>query len=130
MPRRSGRTARYAAAPAPSAADGQNLFDFVHVRNLVQSITRWDVLLAEAFRCCRPGGYIELSEAGGLLLSDDNTTDPRTNAFKRVYDLVSLEALPRIGRPPATEQLLAARLAAAGFVDVRARSFKQPFGPW
>jgi SAM-dependent methyltransferase len=54
-------------------------FDFIHARNLAQSITDWPLVMSEAFRyrelcfmplgigltifrCCKPGGYVELSE--------------------------------------------------------------------
>jgi SAM-dependent methyltransferase len=40
----------------------QNSFDFIHFRAVAQGITKWPQVLAEAYRCLKPGGYIELSE--------------------------------------------------------------------
>jgi len=49
------------------------------------------------------------------------------NAFRRI--VVQLNH-PKIGRPPATSELLTKRLEAAGFVDVHVVTKKHPFGPW
>jgi SAM-dependent methyltransferase len=42
-------------------------FDFIHARNLGQSIDDWPRMLQQAFTCLKPGGYIELAENGGEL---------------------------------------------------------------
>ncbi|KAJ4265934.1 hypothetical protein NW764_015443 [Fusarium oxysporum] len=34
-------------------------FDFVHMRYLIGAITDWGALFKEAFRCCKPGGFVE-----------------------------------------------------------------------
>lgn len=39
-------------------------FDLVHLRNLSQCIDDWDKLLAEVYRCTKPGGYAEMDEMG------------------------------------------------------------------
>lgn len=54
-----------------------NKFDLVHIRNLAQAISDWPRLLAEAFRCTKPGGYIELSEAGGIFPAPNQPIDTR-----------------------------------------------------
>ncbi|KAF8245525.1 S-adenosyl-L-methionine-dependent methyltransferase [Wilcoxina mikolae CBS 423.85] len=101
-------------------------FDFIHVRNLVQSISDWPEVMSEIYRCTKPGGWVELAEAGTETFSDDNTLG---NAFVKFHEYLN-EAMLKIGRPPATAALLRQRLEDAGFVDVRAVDFKQPFGPW
>lgn len=52
------------------------------------------------------------------------------NALKAVFDLINKEALPKIGRPPASIARLRAYLEDAGFVDVKVVSVKHPYGPW
>ena len=37
-------------------------FDFVHVREMAGCFARWDVFLRQAWRCCRPGGWVEVAE--------------------------------------------------------------------
>jgi hypothetical protein len=39
-------------------------------------------------------------------------------------------ALEMIGRPQPEQNMMKARLVAAGFVDVKVLRFKQPFGAW
>lgn len=39
-------------------------FDFVHARNLAQSISDWKKLMGEIYRCTQPGGIVELAELG------------------------------------------------------------------
>jgi len=40
------------------------LFDFIHARNLAQSISKWDMLMESINRCTKPGGVVELAELG------------------------------------------------------------------
>jgi ubiquinone/menaquinone biosynthesis C-methylase UbiE len=46
----------------------QDSFDYIHFRNVAQGITRWPEVLAEAYRCMRPGAYVELAEYDSKLL--------------------------------------------------------------
>ena len=54
----------------------QGHFDFIHVRNLAQSIRDWPRLMKEIYRCTKPGGYVELCELGMMFHSDDGTLPP------------------------------------------------------
>lgn len=49
--------------------------DYIHLRWLVGSIKDWDALCSEAFRVCKPGGWIESHEASSNIESDDGTVD-------------------------------------------------------
>jgi ubiquinone/menaquinone biosynthesis C-methylase UbiE len=40
----------------------QNCFDFIHFRGVAQGIAKWPEVLKDAYRCLKPGGYVELSE--------------------------------------------------------------------
>lgn len=40
----------------------KNYFDFVHVREMFGSIADWDFFAREAYRCTKPGGYMEIVE--------------------------------------------------------------------
>jgi len=37
-----------------------NHFDYIHIRDLQGSIRDWAKFMKEAFRCCKPGGIVEL----------------------------------------------------------------------
>ncbi|CCX09223.1 Similar to Demethylmenaquinone methyltransferase; acc. no. Q9RRT0 [Pyronema omphalodes CBS 100304] len=101
-------------------------FDYVHSRNLAQSIENWPKLLSQCYQVTKPGGYVELAELSLQLNSDDNTNGP---ALLKWMNLVQ-EACDKIGRPGVTEDILRSRLEDAGFVDVVVQTFKQPYGPW
>lgn len=103
-------------------------YDFIHARNLAQAVTDWEKVLGEAYRCCKPGGYVELSEVGTTLKSDDGTLGP-DHKLKLCMDALE-SALMKIGRPPASPGLLKQRLENAGFVDIKQYMHKQPIGPW
>ncbi|KAF8533825.1 putative TAM domain methyltransferase [Trichophaea hybrida] len=103
-------------------------FDFVHLRNLAQSISDWPKLLSDVCRVTKPGGYVELAESGADIKCDDGTM-AEDNAYKVNVDLVS-KALTQIGRPPATDAILKERLEKAGFVDIQVVNVRQPMGPW
>ncbi|KAF8540767.1 S-adenosyl-L-methionine-dependent methyltransferase [Trichophaea hybrida] len=104
-------------------------FDFIHVRNLYQAIGNWPHVLSQIYRCTTPGGYVELAELGGKLMSDDGTM-AEDNPMKRAFDLCHYHAMASIGRPPATAEDLKEKLETAGFVDVKVHTYKQVYGPW
>ena len=43
----------------------EDYFDFIHARNVSQSISNWPKLMDEIYACTTPGGYVELAETGG-----------------------------------------------------------------
>ncbi|KAF5706000.1 mRNA 3 end-processing YTH1 [Fusarium globosum] len=48
-------------------------FDFIHMRYLIGAIADWGALFKEAFRCCKPGGFVESVEVNPTFFSDDET---------------------------------------------------------
>ncbi|KIL85329.1 hypothetical protein FAVG1_11284 [Fusarium avenaceum] len=105
-----------------------NTFDLVHMRYLIGSITDWGALFKEAFRCCKPDGFVESVEVNPIFLSDDNTiaSDSPINTWNKVCE----EGGKAFGRSlcdvPDDVQLL----RAAGFVDIQVTDFKVPVGGW
>ncbi|KAA8909859.1 S-adenosyl-L-methionine-dependent methyltransferase, partial [Sphaerosporella brunnea] len=105
-------------------------FDFIHLRNLAQALTDWPGVLKHAYRCLKPGGYIELAEICAVIECDDGSLDA-SNPIKQWSDRLG-EAMVKIKRPPAaTEQLLVDNLKKAGFTDVTVGTrTKLPIAPW
>lgn len=103
-------------------------FDLVHARNISQGIKDFDNLAAQMFRVTTPGGYAELGELGFTVFSDDGTMAP-DNGIK-IYCEKLEQAMITAGRPPMKANDLKSKLENAGFIDVRTKTFKQPFGPW
>jgi hypothetical protein len=92
------------------------------MRYLIGSITDWGALFKEAFRCCKPDGFVESVEVNPIFLSDDDTitNDSAINTWNKVCK----EGGKAFGRSlcevPNDVQLL----RAAGFVDIQVTDFK------
>ncbi|KAI5817857.1 S-adenosyl-L-methionine-dependent methyltransferase [Pyronema omphalodes] len=106
-----------------------NSFDLIHMRNLIQGIRDWDKVLKDAYRCTKPGGWIELQEISGHLRCDDGTMKD-DNPIKVFLDNLA-KAMEKSGRPPAANgEQMKKDLEKAGFVDVQIHIARQPLGPW
>ncbi len=55
-----------------------NEFDYIHIRYMVGSIADWDALFKEAYRCLKPGGWLESYEGSPNLSCDTGTIPPTT----------------------------------------------------
>ncbi|KAL1866293.1 hypothetical protein VTK73DRAFT_4823 [Phialemonium thermophilum] len=107
-----------------------NTFDFVHLRYLFGAISDWNALFAEAYRTCKPGGWVESCEADPLYVSDDGTTDGNygVERFVQLYR----EGGKKFGRSFCVieEDLQLQGMKAAGFVDLQVVNYKVPIGGW
>ncbi|KAI0399400.1 S-adenosyl-L-methionine-dependent methyltransferase [Xylaria palmicola] len=108
----------------------RNAFDFVHLRYLFGSISDWDALYAEAFKVCKPGGWVEVVEPSVNLRSDDGSVREGV----ALYDWGRLfnEASSKYGRGMSMvdDGTIMETMRKAGFVDLRSRTFKLPATPW
>ena len=55
-----------------------NSLDFVHLRLLNGSIKDWDALFKQAYRCLKPGGWIESVETSPFVFSEDGSVDDKS----------------------------------------------------
>ncbi|KAH9212788.1 S-adenosyl-L-methionine-dependent methyltransferase [Leptodontidium sp. 2 PMI_412] len=103
-------------------------FDFVHLRTLQGSIGDWPAIYAQAFRCIKPGGWIQDMEMSIMWKSDDGTVtdDHLLNEWSRV----SIEAAKKIGKTFENAQFTKENMIKAGFVDVVEKKYKMPLGGW
>lgn len=67
------------------------------MRYLFGSIPDWTALLKQAYRACKPGGYVESFEASCVFQSDDGTLKPGSPMDE--WGKVFVEAGKRFGRP-------------------------------
>ncbi|KAF5576136.1 mRNA 3 end-processing YTH1 [Fusarium pseudocircinatum] len=103
-------------------------FDFIHMRYLIGAIADWGALFKEAFRCCKPGGFVESVEVNPNFLSDDDTA---SNVMAvQTWNKLFREASKAFGRSFCEIEGDAELLAAAGFVDLQVTDFKVPIGGW
>lgn len=99
-------------------------FDFVHMRYLFGAITDWNKLLEEAYRCCKPGGWVQSCEVDALFVSDDGTTE-NVHGFE-TWNKLYREGGAKIGRSftVVEEDLQRKAFEAAGFTDVQVVNYK------
>ncbi|KAL2015669.1 hypothetical protein VTK56DRAFT_5047 [Thermocarpiscus australiensis] len=85
-----------------------NHFDYIHMRYLFGSISDRPRFLRQAYRCCKPGGYIESFEPSCVFKSDDG---------------ILLEGSPM-------DDTVQDAFREAGFVNITEWEFKCPIGGW
>ncbi|KAL2132739.1 hypothetical protein VTI74DRAFT_3422 [Chaetomium olivicolor] len=107
-----------------------NTFDFIHVRMLLGNIISWRKLFAEAFRCCKPGGWVESHEASFRWRSDvqEVPEDSPMGQMSKVF----WEGGKKFGRTfrVVDDDLQQKYMEEAGFVDIVVKDYTTPFGDW
>ncbi|KAK7413131.1 hypothetical protein QQX98_008017 [Neonectria punicea] len=104
--------------------------DYVHMRWLVGSIKDWAALFKQAYKCLKPGGYLESYEPSSYLQSDDNPVS-ETSAVSQ-WGKIFVEGGRKLGRPFTVFEggIQKKAMQEAGFVDIEERNLKNPFGGW
>jgi SAM-dependent methyltransferase len=103
-------------------------FDFIHIRELFGSITNWDKLLADVYRCTRPGGWVEIVERS-IEAYADNRPIPPDHVYHEM-NRVAVQMSEETGKSFTIWKEAKSRLLAAGFVDVVESRFKWPINDW
>ncbi|GCE18565.1 class I SAM-dependent methyltransferase [Dictyobacter kobayashii] len=101
-----------------------NIFDFVHQRLLISSIPTalWSAVLQELIRVTRPGGYIELAEAGNCY----HHVGVHTYTFLQWGQAASTKK----GIDLASVKHLGELLTRAKLAQVKTRVIQLPVGSW
>jgi SAM-dependent methyltransferase len=101
-----------------------NHFDFVHQRLLVSAIPadQWPAVLQELVRVTRPGGYIELAEAGNCYQHIGTHTHTflqwgQSASTKKGIDLTLMKHLGDM-------------LTSVGLGQIHTQTFRLPVGEW
>ncbi|EYB23045.1 hypothetical protein FG05_30601 [Fusarium graminearum] len=104
--------------------------DYIHARWLMGSIGNWDSFFSEAFRVCKPGGWVESHEAASTISSDDNTVEP--NSAMGHWGKFFIEGSKKIGTSFTVVEDGTQRKAMekAGFVNIQEFDFRNPIGSW
>ncbi|PKS05134.1 hypothetical protein jhhlp_008501 [Lomentospora prolificans] len=105
-------------------------FDFIHMRWLIGSIADWSALFEEAYKACRPGGWVESLEPESGFSSDDGTVKDETalGQWGKFFE----QGEKKVGRSFSVlkEDLQKKCMEKAGFVDIQEFNFKLPVGSW
>ncbi|KAF4968109.1 hypothetical protein FSARC_4470 [Fusarium sarcochroum] len=105
-------------------------FDFVHIRYLYGSIKDWSTLFKEAFRVCRPGGWVESHEASAMMESDDNTVSDSSAMHE--WGKFFIEGGKKMGQPftIVEDNLQRKYMREAGLINIQQIDHKIPIGGW
>ncbi|KAL1613949.1 hypothetical protein SLS54_010159 [Diplodia seriata] len=103
-------------------------FDFVHVRSLFGCVSDWPRFYREAFRCLKPGGYIEHVEMGRKFHSPDGSL-PADSALAQL-DGLGAEVCEKIGKPGDVIYRMKGWLEEGEWEGVTQVEYKWPTGPW
>ncbi|KAM5349565.1 hypothetical protein ACJ41O_006070 [Fusarium nematophilum] len=108
----------------------EDSFDYIHMRYLVGSVQDWFALYRQAYKVCKPGGWIESYEGIPRMDSDDGTVSEDTAMY--AWGKTFIEAGKNINRSftVVDENLQEEGMRAAGLVDIESRTFKIPIGQW
>lgn len=101
-----------------------NSVDYIHMRWLIGSISNWNALFAEAYRTCKPGGWVETFEPGAKVESDH--VDIPDNSALSQWSKVFIQGGMKLGRgfTVLEDDLQRKGMEAAGFVDIQEFQFK------
>ncbi|KPM41433.1 hypothetical protein AK830_g5122 [Neonectria ditissima] len=113
---------------APLTKDVQRVVDIG--TGTVGSIVDWPALFRQAYKCLKPGGYIESYEGSPVISSDDGSVQ-NTSAMSQ-WGEIFFEGGRKLGRSFSVleDDVQKKGMEAAGFVDVSERNFKVPIGGW
>ncbi|KAM5370198.1 hypothetical protein ACJZ2D_008601 [Fusarium nematophilum] len=102
----------------------EDSFDYIHMRYLVGSVQDWFALYRQAYKVCKPGGWIESYEGIPRMDSDDGTVSEDTAMY--AWGKTFIEAGKNINRSftVVDENLQEEGMRAAGLVDIESRTFK------
>ncbi|KAI1502024.1 S-adenosyl-L-methionine-dependent methyltransferase [Biscogniauxia marginata] len=102
-----------------------NSFDLVHARYLFGAVADWTELFRQAYRCCKPGGWVQSAEADVEILSDDGTVLP-DSAMNTFWNMLYREGGRKLGVSfqVIKEGLQRKGMEEAGFVDIQELNHK------
>lgn len=105
-----------------------NAYDFVNIRNMARVINNWPLVMSEAYRALKPGGWIQIQDIDWHFYAGDNTFDPGgalgqfTKAVREGWFILGGYSHFFDEGPE--------RLAAAGFEKIKNPCDSLPIGPW
>ncbi|ESU10711.1 hypothetical protein FGSG_04834 [Fusarium graminearum PH-1] len=104
--------------------------DYVHLRWLAGSIPDWYQFFREAYKTCKPGGWVESFEPSAIITSDNDTVK-ETSALGQLGKLF-IEGAKKFGMSFSVyeEELQRKAMEAAGFIDIQQYEYKAPLGDW
>jgi len=107
----------------------ENHFDFIHIRYLTGSIADWTALYKQAYRCLKPGGWIQHLDQSIEPQCDDGSMTAE-NCIWPDWIKIFIPISERLGRTYRIARHSKEWMEEAGFKDVQERLFKVPINGW
>lgn len=106
----------------------QHPFDYIHVRYMIGSIRDWPKLVAQSYRNCVPGGWVEFLDFDARYYSEDGSLlkDSPIDSWVTTWMNASNDS----GRDPQPGPKLYGWIQDAGFQNIRQEKCRVPVGPW
>lgn len=103
-------------------------FDFIFCRYMCACIADWPKLIRTIRENLVPGGWAEFQDFDLEYYSDDGSLKETHDVMR--WDRIFLDAANQTGREVSPGPRLEGWVKEAGYVNVVARTFKFPIGPW
>lgn len=103
-------------------------FDYVHMRYLFGSISDWSALFRQAYKVCKPGGWVESYEPTTMMESDDGTVKPDSAMHEWGRFFIAGGKKIDHSFTVVEDDLQQKCMAEAGFVDIQVKNLKASFG--
>ncbi|PMD31116.1 S-adenosyl-L-methionine-dependent methyltransferase [Hyaloscypha variabilis F] len=108
----------------------QQPIDLIHSRICSGSAIRnWPNYLSEAYRCLKPGGWVEAQEFVFDIMSDDNSLPPNSTIVEWNNEGYKGALLGGCDMRISAQQIRT-YMEAAGFVNIQTINMKWPIAPW
>lgn len=104
-----------------------NPLDFIHARYLAGSIRDWPRLMRQAFKCTKPGGWVEFQDWDCMIQSLDKSI-PETSALWRWHVAVLGRLQKSLNGSPGPS--LEKWMREAGFINIVAKKYVIPHNIW
>ncbi|CCC05697.1 unnamed protein product [Sordaria macrospora k-hell] len=106
-------------------------FDYVHLRWLACTVKDWPAFYREAYRVCKPGGYIEHMDLNGVTECDDSSLDGAVRAMHQ-WGPMWHAAGRKVGYEVdmLSNNFIENGMKEAGFVNTVVKDYKVPLSPW
>jgi ubiquinone/menaquinone biosynthesis C-methylase UbiE len=102
----------------------ENSVDYVHIRWLFGSIKDWTALFKQAYKCLKPGGYLESQEPSVSFSSDDGSVHEKTamGQFGKFF----IEGGKMMGRSTTVleDEVQVKSMQEAGFEEIKELNLK------
>ncbi len=102
----------------------ENSFDYVHIRSLSGCIKDWTSLFEEAYKCLKPGGWLESFEPSPYIRCDNATLPPKSAVAQWGQLFVEASKITQRTVRVVDDGIQMNAMQEAGFVNLHEKEIK------